>query len=203
MEQTPSGTCASKDLSIPLKGRQRGRPRKINPTEVDNEISLSYEHQLFIVSHIAIHTPYAELRKLVMEKYGKDISLNQVAYYRQAPAWQPKVQKFREEYEAKVSDEPLSSKRNRVKELSRTYAIMRDSGELRDSVVVLDKIREEVEGKSSGQTNITQYNQYNSLSDEELRKVIHENNRFLEIHQKRQEALAPNNVQQIDVNPQE
>lgn len=118
-------------------------------------------------------------------------------YYISAPAWQPKIQKFREEFEAKVTDEPLSSKRVRVRELSRTYAKLRDGGELRDSVVVLNCIRDEVEGKSSGGTNITQYNQYNNLSDDELRKVIAENNRFLEIHTKRQEQI------QIELKPEE
>lgn len=80
---------------------------------------------------------------------------------------------------------------------------MRDSGDLRDSVVVLDKIREEVEGKSSRETNITQYNQYNNLSDDELRKVIQENNRFLEIHTKRQDALAQLEDKTIEVIPTE
>lgn len=132
-----------------------------------------------------------------------NITFYQYEYYKRAPAWQPKIQKMREEYESRVTDEPLSSKRNRVRELSKTYTKMRDSGDLRDSVVVLDKIREEVEGKSSRETNITQYNQYNNLSDDELRKVIQENNRFLEIHTKRQDALAQLEDKTIEVIPTE
>lgn len=98
------------------------------------------------------------------------------------------IQKCREEFEATIADEQFASKRHRIRALTRAYERLEpDQNTLMDAVTVLSKIREEVEGKASGGSTIHQYNQYNGLKDEELRKVIDENTKFLQIAAKRKD----------------
>lgn len=126
------------------------------------------------------------IQDMIREKFGKEVSIPQVKHYRTYPAWKPKIQEFRKEFESKIQDEELASKRVRVQELSKFYRRLEcDDETIMDAATILDQIREEVEGKSSNGTNVTQYNQYNGLSDDELRKVIVENTRFLEIAEKK------------------
>ena len=100
------------------------------------------------------------------------------------------LEKFREEFEAHMTEEDLASKRRRVQELSKAYRrLVVEDETLVDAVNVLGKIREEVEGKTSGALSINQYNQFNSLSDEDLRRVIDENTKFLSVIENRKKEI--------------
>ena len=194
MEQTPSDISASKGRNT----KRIGRPKKISKKSlIDPEYrprvtnnSLSYEEQLKVVNWIAIYKPDDQIIDDFKTETGKDLTHNHIHHYKYYPAWQPMIEKVRDEFESKISEEELSSKRRRIQELSKAYRRLElDDETLTDAVSVLGKIREEVEGKTSGAMSLTQYNQYNGLSDEDLRKVIAENNRFLEIAEKRKNEL--------------
>lgn len=125
------------------------------------------------------------------EEYGKKVTHNQINHFSNYPSWQPKIEKFREEFESKITEEPLASKRVRLRELSKAYRrFEKEDKNLHKAVDVLVKIREEVEGKSSNSLSLTQYNQYNGLSDEDLRKIIVESNRFIEVAEKRKQEIT-------------
>ena len=119
-------------------------------------------------------------------KSGKRVKNNYADYYRNSSTWQSYIEKKRQEYESMISEEQFSSKRNRVQELTDIYfKAKKDPDSLSLAAHVLEQIRGEIEGKSSGGIQITQYNQYNAMSDEDLRKIIAENTRFLEVTNKR------------------
>lgn len=146
---------------------------------------LTYEEQITIVHHIAMYNSDDYIIKEIQEKFNKTINKMNIAHYRSYSAWKPKIEEFRKEFESKIQDEELSSKRVRVRELSKMYRRLEPNDKkTKESVDVLCKIREEIEGKTSGSVSLNQYNQYNGLTDDELRKVIVENTRFLEIAEK-------------------
>lgn len=114
--------------------------------------------------------------------------------YKGAECWKPYFEKFREEFEKNLSDEPLASKRNRIIELSKAYhRLSKTTKHLPKAIDAISKIREEIEGKSSNVTVTAQYNQYNTVKDDDLRRIIVENTKFLEIadKRKRSEKSAP------------
>ena len=131
---------------------------------------------------IGCHTDREEIKRVILEETGKELTSTNLKYYATADAWKLQREKVREKFENELMEEPLASKRNRVKELTKAYYRLEPSDDtLMDATNVLAKIREEVEGKSSNFVFNAQYNQYNGLSDEDLRKVIDENTRFLQI----------------------
>lgn len=132
-----------------------------------------------------------DIVKMVKDKMGKTLSLPNLWSYAVRPHWQPMIDKFREEFEAKISDEDLASKRRRVQELSKLFERMKPDLKMAPKAAqMLSLIREEMEGNSSGPNVFNQYNQFNGLSDEDLRKVIDENSRFLQIAEKRKKELT-------------
>lgn len=152
------------------------------PTEKANCQKLTYEEQLTIIQMIATYWRSVDIIKKMKEKYGKVVTDAQVVHYRYYPTWQPKIEEFRKEFESKILEEEYASKRVRIQELSKIYDEMRPQAKHKmNCVTVLANIREEVEGKTASTMSLTQYNQYNGLSDEELRRVIEENNNFLKI----------------------
>lgn len=134
-----------------------------------------------------------DIIKYIKEKYNKTLTPGNLSQYTYRPQWQPLIEKFREEFEIKLLDEDLASKRRRVQELSKIYWRLEKDKNYKVQVEasnVLSKVREEIEGKSSGNMQINQYNQYNGMTDEELRKVIDENTKFLEISDKRKKEIT-------------
>lgn len=140
---------------------------------------LTYEEQLRLINDIALYVPVHEIVARIKYEHNKDISENNVHYYGRAQKWQSQINKIRDEFEAKIADEEFASKRRRIQEFSRLYRKLAEKDELRAAADILTKIRDEVEIKTSGATQINQYNQYNAISDDELRRVIEENNRMV------------------------
>lgn len=192
MEQTLSAISASKGRNTSLlKGRKipfKNRLTKESP--IHRNSRLTYEEQMMIVAMLAVYETHNQIKQTMLERTGKTVTTNQLEHYTSYPAWQPKIEKIREEFEAKITDEPISSKHYRIRELDRIYTQFREDGKLKDSMTALVQAREEVEGKASGGLSITQYNQYNALSDEDLRKVIDENSKFLNTIEQRKKQLT-------------
>lgn len=154
------------------------------------KLVLTYEHQYWIVASLAMHVSYEEIVEQFKERFGFEINENNVAYYSNWPKWKLKREKIREEFESKIMEEPLASKRRRVQELTYAFTKKKKAGKTMDSVRILSVIRDEIEGKTSGLTQINQYNQYNQIPDEDLRKIIDENTKFLEIAEKKKEIVG-------------
>lgn len=143
-----------------------------------------------IIKAIAMHDTDEEIIKMCRREMQKELTAGNLKHYRYRPHWKPMLEKFREEFEAHMTEEDLASKRRRVQELSKAYRrLVVEDETLVDAVNVLGKIREEVEGKTSGALSINQYNQFNSLSDEDLRRVIDENTKFLSVIENRKKEI--------------
>ena len=161
----------------------------------------TYDEQVEIVKQIAIHRQPKDIIDSIGKKFGKRLTSSNLSHYATRPQWQPMIEKFREEFEAKISDEDLASKRRRVQELTNLYRRLESTEKeenLSRAANMLSLIREEIEGKASQNMQITQYNQYNGLSDEELRKFVAENNRFIEIAEKKKKAITLNKDGEVD-----
>ena len=183
MEQTPLDTSASDaQNTVPsMEGRLVLPKRRIDPPK--NTVSeLSHEQQLKLVAMIAAYKSNADIVKKVSEDFGVRIPASTVNYYRYSAIWADKREKFREEFNSNLAEEEFASKRRRIQELTRAYKrLEKEDSTLVDATNVLAKIREEIEGKLSREINVTQYNQYNQMTDEELIKTIHESSRYLKI----------------------
>ena len=199
MEPTQSVISVSKGRSSnrydPVKSLSKKRHTK--ESNVHRNSRLTYEEQMVIVSMIAIYENFDAIKQKMLEKFGKILTTNQIEHYVRYPAWQPKIEKIRTDFEAKITDEPISSKHWRIRELDKSYHKLQAAGEIKDSIYALAQAREEIEGKASGGMSITQYNQYNSLSDEDLRKVISENSNFLNVLEQRKKQLT------IEIKPED
>lgn len=185
MELTPSDTSVSSDQDMPqsesLTNLSQSPPTKRK---------LPHEVQSRIVACLALWRSVQEIKDIITVEFGMNLPDSVINYYRTASAWRPQIEKIREEFDAKIADEEFSSKRRRIQEYtSAYYRLKSNDATLMDSVNILSKIREEIEGKTSGGNTINQYNQYNGLSDEDLRKIIDENTKFLEIADKRKKAI--------------
>ena len=157
--------------------------------ETQRHCRISYEEQLKVVYWIATYHSIDQIREKFRNEFGKEISKSQVYYYQEYKGWKSHIEKYREEFEARIADEELASKRRRIQEYSKLYMRL-EAKHPRQAMQALSSIREEVEGKSSGPMSINQYNQYNGLSDEDLRKIIDENTRFLQIAEKRKQEIT-------------
>lgn len=166
--------------------------RKLERKEYGKEAHprLTYAQQIEIVTKIGCYESDQQIIDFFQKEYQRPISTAVIFYYKSQPYWQPKIEQFRKEFESKISDEPLSSKRKRIQEFSKIYNRLDAKYEHAKAMTALGYIRDEIEGKSaSGNVSINQYNQYNSLGDEELRKIIDENTKFLEISEKRKKDI--------------
>lgn len=153
----------------------------ISPGALYYNKELSLEHQQRICAWVAVYKTNQWIIDKFMGDYGIAITDNMVNYYRYTEHWRHVILKKREEYNSYISDEEFSSKRRRVQELSKAYGRLEVKEDtLMDAVKVMSHIREEIEGKSSNEVTVNQYNQYNAVSDDELRRIISENNKFLE-----------------------
>lgn len=173
MEQIPS------DISVSnAQNSEESQEKKISKKRRIN-IFTNLE-KLDFIRLLAIHTPVAEVQKYIKDKYGKHATKESLYQYRETKSWKSYIDKCREDFEDLIADEPYASKRIRIKEYSKAYLILMKKEKISDAVNVLTKIREEVEGKSCNPLSFTQYNQYNNVSDDDLRKIIVENSKFLE-----------------------
>lgn len=111
------------------------------------------------------------------EVLKKPISLPTVQFYRHSEKWLSQIKKYREKYENYLFSVQLTSKRRRVEELQYLYYKLRDRAPEKASGII-SKIREEMEGKGEN-NNFYQFNQYNALSDQEIKTKVIANARKL------------------------
>lgn len=207
---TPPQPEPSPEYIAELPKRKRGRPKqetlaarpevtprreitlkeKHAPEAYVNTYRLTPEQQSILTQMIANYVPDGEIINYFHQEHGIEITYSAIYKYRKSPIWKPKIEEFRKQFEADLSDEELASKRRRIQEYSRIYRLCEEHENFTKAADMLSKIREEIEGKTYGQTTITQYNQYNSMNDEEIRRFIEENNRFIQIAEKRKAAIT-------------
>lgn len=166
----------------------RKRPTEYQPKVTTNKIT--YEQQLKIVNWIAVYMENPWIKEQFLKDEGIELTENGINHYRYYPGWKPTIDRKREEFNSFISDEEFSSKRRRIQELTKAWRRLEpDDTTLMDAVKIMGQIREEMEGKAATGITLNQYNQYNAVSDDELRKIIVENSRFLEIAEKKKKAI--------------
>lgn len=134
---------------------------------------------------IACYKTNAEIVEEMSES-GVKVTRFAVASYRQKPEYKAMIEKQRQDFDAKIFEEEFASKRRRVQELTRIFwrQEKRDKN-LRCAVDTLKAIKEEVNPSKYAEITMNQYNQYNHMSDDELRKIIAENSRVIEQNEKK------------------
>lgn len=89
-------------------------------------------------------------------------------YYRHNEKFRPLIEKFRAQFEAKMTDIAITSKRYRLQNFQILFDKAEREGKIELAAKMLDRAREECEGKSAdGRPNIF-ITQFNQLSDSEL-----------------------------------
>ena len=143
-----------------------------------------------MVNGLALWQTNKEVQQQFLKDTGKTVSVTTINYYRDAKAWKTYKQKTREAFEALIAEESFSSKRIRIQTLSKLFwRMQKNEKSLMSAAHVLSQIREEIEGQTSSGIQINQYNQYNSMTDAELREIIAENSRFLASVDSRKEKI--------------
>lgn len=117
----------------------------------------------------AIFKTNDEIVEWSKENLRRPISERTVNYHRHNPLNQAIIKKFREEFNAAVSEVEWSSKRRRLEELGKIYTKCYEKEKWSNALSALRDMREEVEGKKFGGISLTQYN-YAQLTDEDLDK---------------------------------
>ena len=88
------------------------------------------------------------------------------------------INKLRDRYLATVAEVPIAQKKIRLERAEELYEasgeIEEKENEINTKLKCLNQAREEVEGRGAGNITLTQFNQYNKLSDEEIQDRIKE-----------------------------
>ena len=81
------------------------------------------------------------------------------------------INKLRESFLSTIIEVPIAQKRVRLERTEELYGV---AEEVDTKLKCLKEAREEVEGKGAANLTFQQFNQYNQLSDEELRDKLRE-----------------------------
>lgn len=98
-----------------------------------------------------------------------------IHYYTRSEKFRPLIEKFRAEYESRLSDIAVTSKRYRLQRLEQMHEALYREGKYELAAKMLDRVRDEVEGKNAdGRPNIfiTQFNQLTDTEVEERKLKI-------------------------------
>jgi len=87
-----------------------------------------------------------EIVAYLKEKYDRDISYQQIYWYRRAPQWAEFISENRAKYDAGVDDERLSSKRRRLVALDDAYKVALAKKDARGMTMACSAARVEMEG---------------------------------------------------------
>lgn len=131
-----------------------------------------------IAMRLAMFEPYDVIAEWASKTFNRKVTVRSISKYVSSPTVKALVKRFREEYDKRLFEVEYASKRRRIERLSKVADRLEEKEDYRGVTESMRAIREEVEGRKSEHVNIYQYNQFNSLSDEELE------NRKLEIIQR-------------------
>ena len=132
---------------------------------------LTQPQQIELMEFIARYATMDEINGYFVQNYKVSLSLALISQYRHTAKWKPVIAKLREKYLLNPGEVAMSHKRVRLDRRERIYhqAMKKDS--LKDALHAIDGSQEEMEQK--GGINLT-FNQYASLSDDEVEEQIKE-----------------------------
>ena len=136
---------------------------------------LNDKHKEIVLQKIGFYETDAEIVKHFRDEYGIKLTPLAITYYRHSQKYVTKINRYRDRFESEVVAVPLASKRKRVHELQEIYYKIKDDDRLMDAAKIINDIRIEMEGKTKEIGNVFQFNQYNNLTDDEIREKVIEN----------------------------
>ena len=115
-----------------------------------------------------------QIRQLIKEQFGKDLTVQSIRGYVLSEKWQPRIQRLRQEYAAGVMEVPIAHKRRRLEMLLELFEETRSSPRLSPQQRIVEcrhilsqAWREMEEGKGFQITNVYA-TQINEMSEKEL-----------------------------------
>jgi hypothetical protein len=170
----------AKELLSTLEGRKDllKMGRKATRDNAINRRFIFQRQREQIAMRLAMFEPYDVIAEWASKTFNRKVTVRSISKYVSSPTVKALVKRFREEYDKRLFEVEYASKRRRIERLSKVADRLEEKEDYRGVTESMRAIREEVEGRKSEHVNIYQYNQFNSLSDEELE------NRKLEIIQR-------------------
>jgi hypothetical protein len=88
-----------------------------------------------------------EIVAYLKEKYGTEISYQQIYWYRRASAWKKFIKEKRDLYDAAVDEERFASKRKRLIGCEEAYLVAKEKKDAKGMTMAIIAARQEMEGK--------------------------------------------------------
>lgn len=130
----------------------------------------------FICSLSGQYKSAAEIRQMLAQRYEIDVTIDAIYYVIHAN--KKTVEKFKQKYMSEALDVPLAIEKVRMERNETLYQLSQTSDELTDKekittgLMCLKEARDEMKGSQIGSVTLNQYNQYNNLTDEQLKQEI-------------------------------
>ena len=132
------------------------------------------QHQV-CVWYAQFYTP-TEITRLIKEKFGKTIAINNIWQYARTNKWRPLIERLRQEWALGVMDLPLAHKRGRLEKLvtllerSERNQAIDEYRRIEQCVEILHEIRAEMEAGKTQFTNVYLTTIHNYTDEELLRR---------------------------------
>lgn len=131
-----------------------------------HEAKLNQDQQLELMEFIARFASTDEINAYFIDRYRLSVTSSLIHQYRRTKKWQPIINKLREKYLLSPNEVAMSHKRVRLDRREKIYQKALKKEDLKTALNAVQGSKEEMEEKGIP-VNIS-FNQYNSLSDEEL-----------------------------------
>lgn|SRR3990167_6614878 len=149
--------------------------KKSNKNKEDNSAARNHRNlndieKQELVSMIAEGICHKEINEHLQERYGFFLSERALQYYRKSSKWKPVIAKLREEYISAVHEVAISHKRVRLERAEKIYNKSYGEGDFSFALEVLRFAQKEMDPRANDTsvTNLSIYQQFNNLSDDEL-----------------------------------
>jgi len=146
-----------------------------NEPENKKRIFVVPDAKMYICNLLAQYKKPKEIISLIKEEHNIKVSPSSISQYKKEN--KELIEKLRTSFLATINDVPIAQKKIRLERADELYTIsqeLRGGEKVNLSLKCLKEAREEVEGAGSGSVTFQQFNQYNALSDEELREKLKE-----------------------------
>lgn len=140
-----------------------------------------------ILAKIGCHETDNTIMDWMQSEHGQRISKDAIIYYRKSQNYSKIIDRYREIYEQGIVECELASKRRRVEELSQLYYWAKQDNRTVEARNILETIRMEREGNRREYGDIFQFNQYNNVTDDDLRNQLEINVKIMEEIKKRKQ----------------
>ena len=130
---------------------------------------LSEEEKVEVCRKWASYETMSRISKWLEEERGKKISIQAIYSILKTEKWVPLIEQQRNQFIQGLIEEPLSNKRKRLQYLQHYMEKAEAKGNYLISINAVDKARLEMEPKNENFQ--LQLNQFNMISDEELKEI--------------------------------